>query len=715
MPQRRGRSHDVSPRSSLVARFFRRIPVWLWLLAIVVASADFRLLLAGGVAAPFIMVDEVIWAELGRGFADKGEPLVRGVAGPGYSVVYPLVISPAYALFDNLPRAYAAVKFINSVVMSLAAVPAYFLARRVVGQGPALLAALLAIAVPSLAYTGTVMTENVFYPLFLVVALVLVLLLERPTLVRVLLLAGLVALALETRIQAVAIVPAALLAPLVLALFQRRGVRETFSRYRALYGVFVALGLLALVLQLVTGRSTQDLLGAYAPVGSASYGLGNALHYLAWHVEELALYVLVVPFAAAIVLLARARSLAPPLQAFLAALVSFTVCFVPIVAVFASRFSDRIEERNLFYLAPLLVIALLAWVELGAPRPRVLAPVAAGASALLVLLIPFDRFLTTSAISDTLMLLPWWSLQDHVGSGWVRPAALALALALAAAFLFVPRRYTVALPLLVFALWVLAVKPIWWGTHGFEHFARGSLFQGIRTVKTDWIDRTLPSGAEAAFIWTGRTDRLTVSENEFFNRDVGPVYYVASPTPGGLPETRIHIDRVTGAVTLPGHRPVLSRYVIADSSFEPDGKALARDNGWGITLWRVNPPLISAVRIDGLFPSDTWSGKNVTWIRRRCTPGLLLVSVSSDPSLFAAPQTIVAHTNGGKSTQVRLAPNGQAVLKVPLAPAPATGRCRVGFTVTPTAVPARVSPESTDRRELGAHFNRFLYQPGAGR
>src|SRR5947207_731030 len=238
MPQRRGRSHDVSPRSSLVARFFRRIPVWLWLLAIVVASADFRLLLAGGVAAPFIMVDEVIWAELGRGFADKGEPLVRGVAGPGYSVVYPLVISPAYALFDNLPRAYAAVKLINSVVMSLAAVPAYFLARRVVGQG---------------------------------------------------------------------------------------------------------LALLALVLQLVTGRSTQDLLGAYAPVGSASYGLGNALHYLAWHVEELALYVLVVPFAAAIVLLARARSLAPPLQAFLAALVSFTVCFVPIVAVFASRFSDRIE------------------------------------------------------------------------------------------------------------------------------------------------------------------------------------------------------------------------------------------------------------------------------------------------------------------------------------------------------------------------------------
>ena len=45
--------------------------------------------------------------------------------------------------------------------MSLAAVPAFFLARRVVSDRLALLAALLTIAVPSLAY-GTVMTENVF-------------------------------------------------------------------------------------------------------------------------------------------------------------------------------------------------------------------------------------------------------------------------------------------------------------------------------------------------------------------------------------------------------------------------------------------------------------------------------------------------------------------------------------------------------------------------
>jgi hypothetical protein len=105
----------------------------------------------------------------------------------------------------------------------------------------------------------------------------------------------------------------------------------------------------------------------------------------------------------------------------------------------------------------------------------------------------------------------------------------------------------------------------------------------------------------------------------------------------------------------------------------------------------------------------------VTWIRRRCVAGRLLAFVTSDPSLFIRPQTIVATTNRDAVTRVRFEPNARAVLKVPLAPA-VDGTCRVLFRVTPTAVPAKVSPGlSTDRRVLGAHFNRFLYQPGAGR
>ena len=687
--------------------------MWAWLAAIVAGSAGFRIGLGRGLVAPFIMVDEVIWSDVARGLADAGEPLLRDQPDPGYSIVYPLLISPVYALFESLPDAYAGVKALNAVVMSLAAVPAFFLARRVMRDGVALLAALLAVALPSLAYTGTVMTENVFYPLFLVAVLVLVLVLERPTVGRVILLLALVALAFATRVQALALLPALLVAPLVLAVFERRGLRSIFSRFRWLYGITLGLGIAAIGVQLVAGRSPQELLGAYSPVDEAGYDLGAALRYLWWHVAELSLYVLVVPLAATIVLVGRARSLDGRLQAFLAALVSVTVCLVPVVAVFASRFSFRIEERNLFYVAPLLCIALLAWVELGTPRPRVLATAAALVSALLVVAIPFDRFLTTSAITDTLMLLPLWSLQDRIGESWITLAALALAAGLAAAFLFVPRRFAIALPLLVLGLWVLAIRPIWWGTHGFERFSRGALFQGIRTAERDWVDQTLASDERAAFLWTGRTDRLTVNETEFFNRGVGPVYYVTDPTPGGLPETRVRIDPRTGRVTLPGGAAVRDRFLLADSSFEPDGEALARDKGWGVTLWRVNPPLVSAVRIDGLYPNDTWSGKTVTHLRRRCAPGRLTVSLSSDPSLFLEPQTVLARSNGAVVGRVRLRPEGRAVLSVPVSPTPGTTDCRVVYSVTPTAVPAEVpGGANPDPRELGAHFNRFVYRPG---
>jgi hypothetical protein len=558
-----------------------------------------------------------------------------------------------------------------------------------------------------------VMTENLFYPLFLFVVLVLVLVLESPTAPRVGVLFALLGLSFATRVQAVALLPAVILAPFLLAAFERRSIGSTFARFRWLYGIAVGLGIVALVLQLVAGRSAQELLGAYSPVDEAEYDVGKALRYLWWHVAELSLYVLVIPLASTLVLLGRARSLDRRLQALLAATVTTTVCLIPVVAVFASRFSDRIEERNLFYVAPLFCIALLAWVERGAPRPRALAAVAAVVSALLVVAIPFDRFLTTSAITDTLMLLPLWSLQDRIGEDWIVPAALALAAGLAAAFLFVPRRFAIALPLLVLGLWVLSIRPIWWGTHGFERFSRGALYQGIRTAERDWVDRFLPGDARVAFLWTGRTDRLTVNETEFFNRSVGPVYYVTDPTPGGLPETRVRIHGRTGRVTFPDGSPVRDGFLLADSSFEPDGTALASDEGWGMTLWRVNPPLVSAVAIDGVYPSDTWSGRNVTYLRRRCVPGRLAVLLSSDPGLFFGPQTIVARSNGREVGRVRMQPENRAVLSVPVAPLAGTGVCRVAYTVTPTAVPAEVTAgDNPDPRELGVHFNRFVYRPG---
>src|SRR5215210_4519973 len=136
-----------APARSLV----RAVPVWAWLTGLVLVSALARYLLARRVAAPWIMVDELIYSELAKGVAEGEGFSIRGVPTHAYGFVYPLVIAPAY-LIDSLPRAYELVKAINAVVVSLAALPAYFLARRVLPQGLSLLAALLAVALPSLLY-----------------------------------------------------------------------------------------------------------------------------------------------------------------------------------------------------------------------------------------------------------------------------------------------------------------------------------------------------------------------------------------------------------------------------------------------------------------------------------------------------------------------------------------------------------------------------------
>jgi 4-amino-4-deoxy-L-arabinose transferase-like glycosyltransferase len=129
---------------------------------IVVCSALLRIVLARRMVAPWIMVDELIYSELAKSFAQHGQFLVRDVPSNGYGFVYPVLIAPAFRLFSSVPQAYTAAKVIDSVLMSLAAVPAYLLARRVVRPSLALVAAALTVAVPSLVYTGTLMTETVF-------------------------------------------------------------------------------------------------------------------------------------------------------------------------------------------------------------------------------------------------------------------------------------------------------------------------------------------------------------------------------------------------------------------------------------------------------------------------------------------------------------------------------------------------------------------------
>jgi glycosyltransferase involved in cell wall biosynthesis len=689
------------PRSRLA-----RIPPWVWLTALVVFSAVFRYGLSRRVVAPWIMVDELIYSELAKSFAATGHFLIRDVHHGAYGAVYPLLIAPAWRVFSSVPDAYAAAKTIGSVLMSLTAIPVYFIARRLLSPLWSLLAAALAIAVPSMMYTGTLMTETVFYPVFACVALALVLALERPTVTRQLVLLATCLLAFLTRSQAIVLIPAIATAPLLLAWLDRRRLVRVVNEFRALYAVLAVAVLGALVVELARGKSPFDVLGSYSTTGHADYHPGQVLKWLLYHTSELDLYLGIVPFAAVLLLTALARSLDRPLRVFLAATLPLTAWLLLEVAAFASALSPRVEERNMFYVAPLFFIALLAWIERGMPRPARAAAVAAVVAAALPGALPYHQLIGTSAEADTLALLPLWWIQET----FVSPNTIGIIVVVAAAvqslvFLTISPRYALVLPALVLAWFAFATERIERFDHGFPKASVGALFQGMTTSRRDWIDAAVGRDASVAFVYSGRDPTqqpLPLWENEFFNRSVGPVYDLKQPSMGGLPETHV-THRADGVLLLPSGAPVRSRYVLTDTSVPLAGKVIGIDEVRGTVLRRTPDGLVAiASRVDGTYP-DGWSGRHVTYTRLRCRGGSVTAVIASDDKLFSRAQTVSA---SGRS--VTFDPSDVGRLTVPLRPR--DGVCRVTFTVSPTAVPALAEPGSADARRLGARFVEFSYR-----
>jgi dolichyl-phosphate-mannose-protein mannosyltransferase len=676
----------------------RSLPIWFWLASLVAASILVRWGFGRRMVAPWIMVDELVYSELAKSFAATGHFLVRDEPSGSYGFVYPLLISPAYRLFGSVPQAYAAAKAINAVLMSLTAVPAYFLARRLVTPALSLIAALLAVAVPSTLYAGTMMTENAFYPVFVCAALALVLCLERPTVVRQLVLLAVCGVAYATRAQAAALVPAVVTAPLLLTWWRRAPLRSLLA-FRWLYGILGGVLAAVLAVELARGHSPVAALGAYETAGHQHYDPGSVAKWLLYHVAELDLYLGLLPFAALLVLVSIARRLDIRAQAFLAGAVALAVWLLVEVAAFASLPTvRRVEERNMFYLAPLFFTALLLWIERGLPRPPRLALPALAAAVALPALLPYPSLIGVQVQSDTLELLPWWWLQDHVITlGQVRWVVLGCALVFGLLLLRLPARLALVLPAVVLAYYAVTLAPIENGRHGVRMASLGALFQGITTGQRDWVDSTVGRDTRVAYVRSGRLDAFTLWENEFFNRSLGRVYELGPRLGGGLPATDVRVDRRDGALLDAGDRPVFARYVLTDESVPLAGRPLAHDGQKGIVLLRTRSPLRETQLVDGLYP-DTWSGRHVTYTRLRCRGGSVVAFVESDAHLFRRPQLVTA---GG--ARVRVPPGGQATLAVPLETG-AGGRCTARFTVTPTKVPG-----SADRRRLGIHFLSFHY------
>ncbi len=198
----------------------RRTPGWLALALLIASSTALRAWGAFLVPVPWIEVDETLYAKLGESLYRHGSLELLGAPTGVYTVVYPALVGLPLVL-GGLGDGYHALKVLQALTMSLAAVPVYCWTRSLASKWAALVAAALTLAVPGLAYSGLVMTEVAFYPLFVLAAWASARALAEPSLERQALAVGAILLACATRLQAVALPPAFLGAALLLALVER--------------------------------------------------------------------------------------------------------------------------------------------------------------------------------------------------------------------------------------------------------------------------------------------------------------------------------------------------------------------------------------------------------------------------------------------------------------------------------------------------------------
>ena len=598
---------EVRPLGAFAVPARTAVPIALG--AIVAVATVVHALLGLGLPSPWIVPDELIYSELAKSLGAGGWPRIRDEAGFVVGPAYPAILAPVWGLVDDTSTAYTLSKVLNALILSFTAVPAYFLARRFVDTADAVLVAALSVAVPSLVYAGTLMTEVALYPAFVLALLAIAVAVERPTGASQAAAFATIGLAASIKMLAAVLLVAYVAAAALYHWLDSRGTGNWLGRMRAYSLTFAALaivGLAAGVLALASGRGPADTLGAYAVVLD-NIDLSAIPRWTALHVAELDLYLAVIPFAATVGACAQGfRTNARDSERLLAAVV-VPVCaaLLVTVAAFASTSTpggegypenvSRLHERSTFFLAPLFLLGLVVFLRHRTTRSLVMSAIV-GVAALLPALIPIDDF-DGNVRFQALALVPWVELGD---AAWPL-GVLAFTGALGGFFLLAlrarwPARLVVVPVVLVFVgVTAAAHSSMQWASQWTRSAAWGTT--------PDWVDAAVPAGSTVSVLWAEPPGEHFVDlaprhrivlVGEFFNRSLGSVYELGSPMPYGLPTTEVALagDRV---VTAEGRPADLGSFLLAPCYVRVVGAPVARDPGTGAHVDRVGYPLRARV------------------------------------------------------------------------------------------------------------------------
>jgi hypothetical protein len=424
------------------------VAAWPLLVALVGLNVVIRTALGWLRQTPIYLGDEYLYAVLGRSIAETGRPLVRGAAADFPALLQPIVTAPAW-LVDDVGTSYHLVQGMGALAMSLAAVPVFWIGRRLgLSNGLALAAAVLALAIPDLIYAGWVIAEPFAYPLALGAVAAGVAALAKPSPRAQVLFVVLAALAAFARIQFV-VLPACFLAAAVLVGLRERRVRA------ALREQLLPLAVLAVPIAAALAIGPSRVLAFYGGVVDADIDPTSV-------VTNSGRNLFVLLFASGFVLvpgaflglgLALARPRTRAELAFAALTIVLTAALLGEAGLLGD--ADQAQERYLFYVLPLAVLGFGLYASRGWPY-RIYHVLGATALAALVAVVPLSGYAAAEEKMHSPLLYAAFRIEQALGSPGSGSLAIALAATAAAALVVVcSRRPALATPValvLAFAL-----------------------------------------------------------------------------------------------------------------------------------------------------------------------------------------------------------------------------------------------------------------------
>lgn len=642
----------------------RALPARRALPAIVVAGTVLHALLARLLVTPSVFPDEYLYSQLARSLATTGTLRVRGTSAHFLPVLEPLLTAPLWLVHD-VGTAYRLVQVENALVMSLAAVPAYLLARRLaVSHGAALAVATLAVAGPPFMFAGMILSEPFAYPLAICVVLLAVATVERPSPRLQLAFLAVAALTTLARLQ-LAVLPICVVLGIVTVGLVERRLRATLREQLFLVGPVAAVLVAAVAYAATRGFGYYHLAPGVTDAASAFRVAGLDVYVLA-----LGAGIAIVPSASVGLALAVARPRSRGELAFGATTILFVVALVLQSVVWGDV--HRVQERYLAYGLPLLAVAFA--LRRSRVDRRHLAEVGvAAAVAAVAALVPLSGTAIDAARGLAPVLYAFNRLQLALGSSANAAALFALGATALAAAGAIRRRTPVVATALVASLALLVAAASW--SSGLARDARAKYLP----ADAHWVDHA--AAGEKTMLVVGPAWRGMSLATLFWNPSVARVVQLPKATKVDL------LNRPVLRVAADGRVDGLHGTVVTETSPLSSVALAGRRLGtWGPgTVWHTGGAVRMRAIVNNRLPDGRVRprGNMQVWGSSSSLRGWVEVRVHAPRAL----RRVVFTLNGAGGARSRVVVPAGSTQTVRL-PACGRGPWRGGFDAAPIAVGA---------------------------